>query len=83
MEPVLGTLINFLNMKRVNTRGISLASKHVMMSALAYNLKKYIKFISRKAVTHASAVHMERLAEAKTSFFRFITSILMKPEFSL
>jgi transposase len=44
VEPVLGTLINFVNMKRVNTRGIELANKHVLMAALTYNLKKYMKF---------------------------------------
>jgi transposase len=48
VEPVLGTLINFLNMKRVNTHGIELANKHVLMAALTYNLKKYLKFIKRK-----------------------------------
>jgi radical SAM protein with 4Fe4S-binding SPASM domain len=83
VEPVLGTLINFLNMRRVNTRGISLASKHVMMSAISYNLKKYLKFISKKVGTQASAVCIERLTKAKTLFFRFIASFLMKPEFSL
>jgi transposase len=82
VEPVLGTLINFLNMKRVNTRGISLASKHVMMSAITYNLKKYLKFISKKVVTQANAACLERTAKAKTAFFHFITSFLMKPEFS-
>jgi len=50
VEPVLGTLINFLNMRRVNTRGIELANKHVLMAALCYNLKKYLKFISKKSV---------------------------------
>ena len=49
VEPVLGTLLNFVNMKRVNTRGISNASKHVMMSALTYNLKKYLNFNRKKA----------------------------------
>ena len=40
VEPVLGTMLNFLNLKRVNTRGIKGANKHVMMSAMVYNLKK-------------------------------------------
>jgi len=40
VEPVLGTMLNFLNLKRVNTRRIKGANKHVMMSALVYNLKK-------------------------------------------
>lgn len=44
VEPVLGTMLNFLNLKRVNTRGIRGANKHVMMSALCYNLKKLMKF---------------------------------------
>ena len=48
VEPVLGTLINFLNMKRVNSRGIKLANKHVLMATLTYNLKKYLNFISKK-----------------------------------
>jgi transposase len=51
VEPVLGTLINFLNMKRVNSRGIKQASKHVLMAALCYNLKKYMKFVRRKTET--------------------------------
>lgn len=53
VEPVLGTLINFLNMKRVNSRGIEQASKHVLMAALCYNLKKYMKYIQRKIKTIA------------------------------
>lgn len=48
VEPVLGTLINFLNMKRVNTRGIKQANKHVMMAALCYNLKKLLIFNKRR-----------------------------------
>ena len=48
VEPVLGTLINFLNMKRVNTRGIRQANKHVLMAAMVYNLKKYMKFNTKR-----------------------------------
>lgn len=44
VEPVLGTLINFLAMKRINTRGIKLANKCLIMAAVAYNIKKLIKF---------------------------------------
>ena len=38
VEPVLGTLINFHSMKRVNTRGMQNANKHVLMVSLTYNL---------------------------------------------
>ncbi len=44
VEPVLGTLINHHSMRRVNTRGMAGANKHVLMAALSYNLKKYLKF---------------------------------------
>lgn len=53
VEPVLGTLINFLAMKRVNTRGIKQATKCMLMAAIAYNLKKMMKFKSPKAISKA------------------------------
>ena len=53
VEPVLGTLINFLSMRRVNSKGIKQASKHVLMAALCYNLKKYMKYVQRKVKTMA------------------------------
>jgi len=62
VEPVLGTLINFLNMKRVNTRGIDLATKHVLMAALCYNLKKYMKFKRNKAVTIPELISPKQMA---------------------
>lgn len=40
-------------MKRVNARGIRQANKHVLMAALAYNLKKYMKFRRKKVKTKA------------------------------
>jgi transposase len=51
VEPVLGTLINFLAMKRVNTRGIKLANKCMLMAAVAYNLKKMMKFKTNRPMT--------------------------------
>jgi transposase len=47
VEPVLGTLINFRNMKRVNTRGIQSANKHVLMAAISYNLHKLMRFLAK------------------------------------
>jgi transposase len=44
VEPVIGTLINFLGMRRVNTRGISLANKCLLMAAVCYNLKRLLKW---------------------------------------
>ena len=50
VEPVLGTLINHHNMKRINSRVMAQANKHVLMAALSYNLKKLLKF-TRKSPT--------------------------------
>ncbi|MBX2943500.1 MAG: IS1182 family transposase [Cyclobacteriaceae bacterium] len=48
VEPVLGTLVNFLGMRRVNTRGIRQANKCMIMAAIAYNLKKMMKFNKKR-----------------------------------
>ena len=53
VEPVLGTLINFTGMRRVYTRGIKNANKFIICAGIAYNLKKYIKFISKKVKSGA------------------------------
>ena len=55
--------MNFLNMKRFNTRGIALATKHVLMDTLAYNLKKYLKFINRKYAANSIALPVNERTE--------------------
>jgi transposase len=60
VEPVLGTLVNFLGMKRVNTRGIKLANKCLLMAAIAYNLKKMLKFRTKKIVAIAMEVDLSK-----------------------
>lgn len=55
VEPVLGTLVNYLAMRRVNTRGIKQAAKCILMSAIAYNLKKLLKFEFKKIKVMAMA----------------------------
>lgn len=47
VEPVIGTLVNYLGLKRVNTKGIQQVNKCITMAAIAYNLKKLIKHKSR------------------------------------
>ena len=71
VEPVLGTLINFLNMKRVNTRGIKQATKHVLMAALCYNLKKYMKFKVNKVITITETLSLNN----KTAYYCFKETI--------
>jgi hypothetical protein len=56
VEPVLGTLINHMSLRRVNTRGLKGAHKHTLMAALCYNLKKYLKFCRKRVQTKAQAL---------------------------
>ncbi len=56
VEPVLGTLINHQNMKRINSRGMAQANKHVLMAALSYNLKKLLKFIRKNPTIMAQGM---------------------------
>lgn len=56
VEPVLGTLINHHNMKRINSHGLAQANKHVLMAALTYNLNKYLKFIVKKPLPITTSI---------------------------
>ncbi|WP_414691877.1 transposase [Pedobacter sp. UBA4863] len=56
VEPVLGTLINHHNMKRINSRGMAQANKHVLMAALSYNLKKLLKFTRKNPTIIAQSM---------------------------
>ena len=48
VEPVLGVLTQFMGMRKVYTKGIHNANKQFLMAAIAYNLKKYLKFGTNK-----------------------------------
>ncbi len=85
VEPVLGTLINYMNMKRVNSRGIKQASKHVLMAALCYNLKKYMKFVRRTTETIAleqSMLAFKSLKRLEMLFYKEFEVLLVLNRFS-
>jgi hypothetical protein len=79
VEPVLGTLINFLAMKRVNTRGIKLANKCMLMAAIAYNIKKMMKFNINRPM--AAMVQLAKPtaypSQNLSSFFSSVVSLLL------
>lgn len=61
VEPVFGSLTQFFGMRKVNTKGIKQANKVMLMSATAYNLKKYLKFIKKEAKTNVKAIRLALL----------------------
>jgi transposase len=56
VEPVLGTLINFMGLRRIWTRGIKNAYKFMLGAAIAYNLKKWMNYQGHKAKTAVMAL---------------------------
>lgn len=47
VEPVWGTLTQFMGLRKINTIGIKQANKVMHLSACAYNLKKLLKFTEK------------------------------------
>jgi transposase len=68
VEPVIGTLVNFMGIKRVNVKGLSQANKCLTMAAVAYNLKKMLKNKRRLIQFH--------LQNTKKSFNAIYTALL-------
>jgi transposase len=60
VEPVLGTLTNFLSLRRVNTRGLKSAGKCMLMAAVAYNLKKLLKFTTPKVLAMVKKLEIKK-----------------------
>ena len=70
VEPVFGTLINFLGMRKVNTPGQAGAHKCMLMAASAFNLKKLLKYA--KMPIKLIAKHLEiqtQKGKTKQNFF--------------
>lgn len=55
VEPISGTLTQFMRLRKITTMGISQANKVMHLSAMAYNLKKYLKFTQKLAKSGARA----------------------------
>ena len=53
VEPVWGTLTQFMGLRKINTIGIEQANKVMQMAATAYNLKKLLKFVKKDVQTMA------------------------------
>ena len=56
VEPVLGTLINFMGVRRIWTRGLKSANKFMLGAAIAYNIKKWLNYKAPKIKTAAMAI---------------------------
>jgi hypothetical protein len=56
LEPVFGNLLQHYGLRRVNTRGRSSAHKTMLLTAIAFNLKKLLKHQPKQVVRQAMAL---------------------------
>jgi transposase len=57
VEPVFGSLLHHYGLRRVGTKGRAAAHKAMLLSAIAYNLKKLLKHQPKQTVTVAIALY--------------------------
>jgi hypothetical protein len=76
VEPVWGTLMNFMAARRINARGLEAANKTLIMAAACYNLKKWMKFITTKANSNA-AVMTKNASKAFAQLLRNLLSLIL------
>jgi transposase len=79
IEPVIGSLLEFNNMKKLLTKGLKQANKTMLCAAISYNLKKFMKWTIRK---EKQAMALSKTKEAaktiinvsKNTFHQFLTA---------
>jgi transposase len=70
IEPVFGSLLQHYGMRRVNTRGWISAHKAMLLTAIAFNLKKLLKHQSKKTLCLAIVLPRMPLEGQFLSFWR-------------
>ena len=73
VEPVFGTLTQFMGMRKVNTKGLKQANKVMLMAGTAYNLKKYLRYTQKLEKTVA------KTAEAVLHYFIGLLRLIISP----
>ena len=54
VEPVFGSLVQYYGLNKINVLGKQGAHKNMLMAAIAFNVKKYLKTTERKIVISAT-----------------------------
>jgi transposase len=69
VEPVIGTIVSYLGIKKVNSRGLDQANKCLTLAAVAYNIKKMLKYKPMPINNEIQQTH-DQLYRLKTTFFK-------------
>jgi transposase len=83
IEPVFGNLINYYGMRKINVKGIKGAHKVMLMAATAYNLRKWMKFMSKKANVKVQELQGKALRLYKTVSYDFTRLLRAHANFSI
>jgi transposase len=77
VEPVFGMLINYLGMRKVNTRGQAAAQKCMFMAACAFNLKKLLKYAKNpiKAMAKSMKLCEKKATQLNQAFLVYSPSL--------
>jgi len=78
VEPVLGTLINFMGVRRIWTRGLKSANKFMIGAAAAYNIKKWLNYTKQKRKT--AVISLTNTVEALC--FEFLAAWCLKGNYN-
>ena len=68
VEPVFGTLTQFMGLRKINTIGLEQANKVMHLSAIAYNLKKYLKFTRKRVKSGVGQLAFAALLKSTVQF---------------
>jgi len=69
VEPVFGNLLHHYGLRRVNTKGQAAAHKTMLLTAIAYNLKKLLKHQPKRVIRVALACQVGLHQLAQGPFF--------------
>lgn len=76
VEPVLATLLCFVGMRKVYTKGIDLANKHVLMAATAYNIKKLLRCNGENSIAAIAKITATELINVFFQSYRLLLRLL-------
>lgn len=68
VEPVFGTLTQFMGLRKINTIGLEQANKVMRLSAIAYNLKRYLKFTRKRVKSGVGQLAFAALLKSTVQF---------------
>ncbi|MGI4742707.1 MAG: transposase [Janthinobacterium lividum] len=74
VEPVFGSLLHHYGLRRVGTKGQAAAHKAMLLSAIAYNLKKLLKYQSKQTASVAMALYPAQQGAYSSLFSAWLTT---------